>query len=51
MGKKEKMLDYIMDNIQWLLGTEASEVVPYYNMSEEVFYRAKEYLAEGWIDP
>lgn len=51
MGKKEKMLDYIMDNIQWLLATEASEVVPYYNMSEEVFYRAKEYLAEGWIDP
>lgn len=51
MSKKDKMLNYISNNVKWFLNTDTSvEVIPYYNMSSSVFLRAKEYLVSGYVD-
>ena len=51
MSKKDRMLNFISNNVKWFLNTDSSvEVIPYYNMSSSVFSRAKEYLVSGYID-
>lgn len=52
MSKKDRMLNHISSNVKWFLSTIDSntEVIPYYNMSNEVFLRAKEYLVTGYVD-
>lgn len=52
MSKKDRMLDYISNNVKWFLSTtdSSTEVIPYYNMSNAVFSRAKEYLVSGYVD-
>ena len=48
MSKKDKMLNYISDNVKWFLSTDSSiEVIPYHKMSNAVFARAKQYLVSG----
>lgn len=47
MSKKERMLEYISNNLKWLLSTDSFEFIPYYSMSNTVFSRAKEYLVNG----
>lgn len=37
MSKKDKMLNYISDNVKWFLSTDSSiEVIPYHKMSNAV---------------
>ena len=51
MSKKDRMLNYISNNVKWFLNTDTSvEVIPYYDMSSSVFLRAKEYLVSGYVD-
>lgn len=51
MSKKDRMLNHISNNVEWFLVTDASvEVIPYYNMTNSVFSRAKEYLVDGYVD-
>ena len=47
MSKKDRMLNFISNNVKWFLSTDSSvEVIPYYNMSSSVFSRAKEYYLQ-----
>lgn len=51
MSKKERMLNHITNNVKWFLSTDTSvEVIPYYDMTNAVFSRAKEYLVSGYVD-
>ena len=50
MSKKDRMLDHISNNVKWFLSTDTFEVIPYYNMSNSVFNRAKDYIVSGYID-
>lgn len=51
MSKKDRMLNHISSNVKWFLNTDVSiEVIPYYNMTNSVFARAKEYLVTGYVD-
>ena len=51
MSIKDRMLNHISNNVEWFLNTDVSvEVIPYYNMTNSVFSRAKEYLVTGYVD-
>lgn len=51
MEKKERMLNHITKNVKWFLSTNTSvEIIPYYNMSYEVFSRANECLVSGYVE-
>jgi hypothetical protein len=47
MEKKERMLKYILNNVNWLMNTTSSvEVIPYYDLSWDTFDRVRRYFAE-----
>lgn len=46
MNKKDRMLQYITSNVNWFMTTSTSvQVIPYYELSNEDFNRAKQYFA------
>lgn len=51
MDKKDRMLKHITNNVKWFLSTDSSvEVIPYYNLSRDVFFKAKECVASEYVD-
>lgn len=48
MGKKDRMLRHITNNVDWLMTTSnAVQVIPYNELSTSVFNKAKQYFASG----
>lgn len=46
MGKKDRMLAHITNNVNWFMTTSASvEVIPYYDLSTSTFNTVKQYIA------